>query len=102
MSQSSCLRRSVVRCSCARIAGRVDRTDAWDSGDAYEPYVGRWSRLVAREFLAWLAVPASRRWLDVGCGAGALSQTIPGDFNRVSVAEVDRLAGGDASGRVQR
>jgi 2-dehydro-3-deoxygluconokinase len=34
--------------------------------------------------------------------ASALKQTIPGDFNRVSVAEVDALAGGDASGRVQR
>jgi 2-dehydro-3-deoxygluconokinase len=34
--------------------------------------------------------------------AGALKQTIPGDFNRVSVAEVDRLAGGDATGRVRR
>ena len=34
--------------------------------------------------------------------ASALKHTIQGDFNRVSVAEVDRLAGGDASGRVQR
>jgi 2-dehydro-3-deoxygluconokinase len=34
--------------------------------------------------------------------ASALKQTIPADFNRVSVAEVDRLAAGDASGRVQR
>ena len=57
-------------------AGRVDRTDAWDSGDAYEPYVGRWSRLVAREFLGWLAVPPGGRWLDVGCGTGALVETI--------------------------
>jgi SAM-dependent methyltransferase len=48
----------------------------WASGDAYEPYVGRWSRLVAREFLRWLAIPAEARWLDVGCGTGALSQTI--------------------------
>ena len=32
----------------------------------------------------------------------ALKQTIPGDFNRVTVAEVDALAGGDASGRVRR
>jgi 2-dehydro-3-deoxygluconokinase len=31
-----------------------------------------------------------------------LKHTIPGDFNRVSVEEVDRLATGDASGRVQR
>jgi 2-dehydro-3-deoxygluconokinase len=33
--------------------------------------------------------------------ASALKQTIPGDFSRVSVEEVDRLAAGDASGRVQ-
>ena len=50
--------------------------EAWDSGEAYEPYVGRWSRLVARDFLGWLDVPAGRRWLDVGCGTGALSRTI--------------------------
>jgi SAM-dependent methyltransferase len=57
-------------------AGHVNRTDAWDSGDAYEPYVGRWSRLVAREFLGWLAVPPDSRWLDVGCGTGALAEAI--------------------------
>lgn len=50
--------------------------DAFEVGEAYEPYVGRWSRLVARDFLAWLAVPSGRRWLDVGCGTGALSETI--------------------------
>ncbi len=48
----------------------------WASGDAYEPYVGRWSRLVAQPFLSWLAVAAGARWLDVGCGTGALTQTI--------------------------
>ena len=57
-------------------AGHVNRTYAWDSGDAYEPYVGRWSRLVAREFLGWLAVPPGGCWLDVGCGTGALVETI--------------------------
>jgi 2-dehydro-3-deoxygluconokinase len=40
--------------------------------------------------------------LRFAVAASALKQTIPGDFNRVTVAEVDRLAGGDASGRVQR
>jgi 2-dehydro-3-deoxygluconokinase len=39
--------------------------------------------------------------LRFAVAASALKQTIPGDFNRVSVAEVDRLAQGDASGRVQ-
>ena len=51
-------------------------TFAWASGEAYEPYVGRWSRLVARDFLSWLALPAGCKWLDVGCGTGALSKTI--------------------------
>jgi 2-dehydro-3-deoxygluconokinase len=40
--------------------------------------------------------------LRFAVAASALKQTIPGDFNRVSVAEVERLAGGDASGRVRR
>jgi SAM-dependent methyltransferase len=31
---------------------------------------------VAREFIAWLSIPPRRRWLDVGCGTGALSATI--------------------------
>ena len=50
--------------------------DAWTSGDAYEQYVGRWSRPVARQFLSWLSLPDSLRWLDVGCGTGALSGTV--------------------------
>ncbi|MEO6236102.1 MAG: sugar kinase, partial [Vicinamibacterales bacterium] len=40
--------------------------------------------------------------LRFAVAASALKQTIPGDFNHVSVAEVDALAKGDASGRVQR
>jgi SAM-dependent methyltransferase len=49
---------------------------AWAQGDAYEPYVGRWSRLVAREFVEWLGVIKDKRWLDVGTGSGALAQAI--------------------------
>jgi 2-dehydro-3-deoxygluconokinase len=40
--------------------------------------------------------------LRFAVAASALKQTIPGDFNRVTVAEVDRLVDGDESGRVQR
>jgi 2-dehydro-3-deoxygluconokinase len=40
--------------------------------------------------------------LRFAVAASALKQTIPADFNRVTVEEVDRLVGGDASGRVQR
>ena len=48
----------------------------WSSAAAYESYAGRWSRLIAREFVRWLAVPSGKTWLDVGCGTGALTQTI--------------------------
>lgn len=40
--------------------------------------------------------------LDFAVAASCLKHSIPGDFNRVSVAEVEKLMGGDASGRVQR
>jgi ubiquinone/menaquinone biosynthesis C-methylase UbiE len=50
--------------------------DTWEQGDAYERYVGRWSRQVAPRFLSWLGVPAGKRWLDVGCGTGALCAAI--------------------------
>lgn len=48
----------------------------WASGSLYEPYVGRWSRLVAQEFLTWLHAPPGLDWLDVGCGTGALTEAI--------------------------
>lgn len=51
-------------------------SDAWEQGDAYEHYVGRWSRQVAPRFLDWLDAPAGSRWLDLGCGTGALSAAI--------------------------
>jgi ubiquinone/menaquinone biosynthesis C-methylase UbiE len=64
--------------------------DTWASGDDYEPYVGRWSRLVAREFLKWLAIPSGSQWLDVGCGTGALSQTILQFAGPVKIKGIDR------------
>ncbi len=51
--------------------------EAWTGGDSYERYVGRWSRLVAADFLDRLDLPAEQEWLDVGCGTGALSQADP-------------------------
>lgn len=64
--------------------------DAWTNGEAYERYVGRWSRLVAPEFLSWLAVPPNRRWLDIGCGTGTLSREILGGARPAAVYSIDR------------
>jgi ubiquinone/menaquinone biosynthesis C-methylase UbiE len=64
-------------------------SDIWGGGDAYERYVGRWSRLVAREFLKWLAVPPRGQWLYVGCGTGALTETILAVASPASVVGID-------------
>lgn len=40
--------------------------------------------------------------LEFAVAASALKHTVPGDFNLVSIAEVEALAGGNANGRVQR
>ena len=67
----------------------TEREDVWASGDAYEPYVGRWSRLVARQFVAWLGVPPNKDWLDVGSGTGALCEVILAAASPRQVTGVD-------------
>jgi 2-dehydro-3-deoxygluconokinase len=69
-----------------RLVDRIGGGDSFSAGLIYALVSGR---------------PPDRA-LRFAVAASALKQTIPGDFNRVSVEEVDRLAGGDASGRVQR
>ena len=51
---------------------------------------------------AILSGKSSKDTIDFAVAASALKHSIEGDFNRVSVKEVEKLAGGDASGRVQR
>jgi SAM-dependent methyltransferase len=67
--------------------------DVWAVGDSYERYVGRWSRHVAPEFLRWLGIGPGRRWLDVGCGTGALTKAILGGCDPGSVTGVDPSPG---------
>ncbi|MBL8472842.1 MAG: methyltransferase domain-containing protein [Rhodocyclaceae bacterium] len=64
-------------------------SDTWERGSPYERYVGRWSRQVAPQFLSWLGLPAGRKWLDVGCGTGALSAAILDGCAPAAVAGVE-------------
>lgn len=68
-------------------------SDTWERGNPYERYVGRWSRQVAPLFLAWLDVPPEKRWLDVGCGTGALCAAIATFARPSSVTGVEPSAG---------
>jgi SAM-dependent methyltransferase len=67
--------------------------DVWAVGDAYEAYVGRWSRRVAEAFVSWVSVPSGQSWLDVGCGTGALTSTVLSKADPRAVTGVDPSAG---------
>jgi 2-dehydro-3-deoxygluconokinase len=69
-----------------RVVDRIGAGDSFAAGLIYALISGR--------------LPADA--LRFAVAASALKHSIPGDFNRVTVDEVDRLAGGDESGRVQR
>lgn len=67
--------------------------DRWDAGDAYDRFMGRWSRLVARQFVAWLAIGPGADWLDVGCGTGNLLTAINEATEPGSLSGVDPSPG---------
>jgi SAM-dependent methyltransferase len=78
------------RCADAPTLRRMT-FDVWARGDAYEQYVGRWSRQVAALFVDWLALPAGAHVVDVGCGTGAVTGTV------LARARPERVLGVDAS-----
>lgn len=65
----------------------------WEAGEAYEQYVGRWSRRAAPIFLEWLSVPAGTSWTDVGCGTGALVEDILSQCSPEAVVGIDQSEG---------
>jgi SAM-dependent methyltransferase len=65
----------------------------WADGSVYEPYIGRWSRLVAAKFLTWLDIAPDGRWLDVGCGTGAVTDAVLTHAAPTGVVGVDASEG---------
>jgi 2-dehydro-3-deoxygluconokinase len=70
----------------------TDIVDRVGSGDAF----------AAGLVYGLLAYSDDQRSLEFAAAAGCLKHSVPGDFHRVSVAEVEALMGGSGSGRVQR
>src|SRR6185503_18244160 len=66
-------------------------SDTWNNAALYEAYVGRWSRMVVPEFLNWINQRNNLVWLDVGCGTGALSDSI------LKLTEPEKVIGIDPS-----
>src|SRR5262245_31535297 len=71
----------------------TDAGQMFNDGAAYERMMGRWSRLVADQFLDWIAVPKGARWVDVGCGNGAFTETLIERCAPASVAAIDPSEG---------
>lgn len=65
-----------------------DAATMFSDGEAYERLMGRWSKLVGQEFIAWLAPSPELRWLDVGCGNGAFTEEL---IARVAPAAIDAV-----------
>jgi SAM-dependent methyltransferase len=63
----------------------------WGAGDAYERYMGRWSREVAPRFTAWLGLEPGGACVDIGCGTGILTAAL------LEGAAVTRIVGIDSA-----
>ena len=68
-------------------------TETWSAGGGYEPFIGRWSRQVARRFVPWLGAPRNERWIDVGCGTGGLTAAILDQADPAAVVGSDPSPG---------
>ncbi len=66
----------------------VEHPIRFDDGAAYERYMGGWSRLAGEIFLDWLTPVPGLRWIDIGCGNGALTELL---VERCAPAEVQGI-----------
>ncbi len=68
---------------------KPDSDGIFSNAEAYEAYVGRWSRLVAPQFVAWLDLVPGLTWLDVGAGTGVLSLVTAQKMSPAKIVGVD-------------
>lgn len=73
----------------------------FDDGEAYERFMGRWSREIGKAFLTWLQPPEGARWLDVGCGTGIFTELISDTCAPASVIAIDPSESQIARARTQ-
>lgn len=67
----------------------MDPSVKFSNAEAYENYMGRWSRLFARRFADFVGLADGDRLLDVGCGTGSLTYTLAASAPRSEIVGID-------------
>jgi 2-dehydro-3-deoxygluconokinase len=87
--------------ACLRYRGGFLRSRRYEITDIVDR-VGAGDSFAAGLIYGLNAYPDRQQALEFAVAASCLKHSVPGDFNRVTVAEVEKLLAGDASGRVSR
>jgi 2-dehydro-3-deoxygluconokinase len=87
--------------ACLLSGGRFLASRRYEINDIVDR-VGTGDAFAAGLIYGLLTGADDARALEFATAAGCLKHSIPGDFNRVSVADVEALLHGDGSGRVRR
>jgi len=74
------------------ILGGQER-DMFSESDAYERFMGRWSRALAPRLVRFAGVRDGERLLDVGVGTGALTEAVAAAAPRGTVVGIDPSEG---------
>jgi len=68
----------------------INTTEKWDDTQGYEMYVGRWSSVLSIDFVNWLNARGNSKWLEIGCGTGALTKVIAGKCTPSYLLAIDQ------------
>ncbi len=61
-----------------KVTGKAitDVSIKFDNPEAYDQWMGVWTKIVGDRFLTWLQPNTSKHWIDIGCGNGASTEQI--------------------------
>ena len=65
----------------------------FSQGDAYEMYMGRWSRLLAPAYVLFAGIKDGERVLDMGTGTGSLAAAVEANTKAAEIVGIDPSAG---------
>ena len=61
----------------------------FDNPDAYDRWMGFWTKIVGSEFLRWFDPEMNKTWIDIGCGSGASTEQIVATCSPTLIDAID-------------